>query len=85
MNISHLKSATLFVMLGFLTPPVSYSQSKGLKTITKEEMEYHLDFLGAKEFRGRETPSPELEIATLYLGNWAKYNNLKPIMADGSF
>jgi hypothetical protein len=48
-------------------------------------MRYHLDFLGAKEFRGRETPSPELEIATVYLGNWAKYNNLKPVMADGSF
>ena len=85
MSVRHLKSVALFVMLGFLVSPVSFSQSKGLKTITEQEMRYNLDFLGAKEFRGRETPSSELEIATLYLGNWAKYNNLKPIMADGSF
>lgn len=73
------------MMLVFTVLPASFSQSRGLRTITSQEMKYHLDFLGAKEFRGRETPSPELEIATLYLGNWAKYNNLKPVMEDGSF
>jgi hypothetical protein len=62
-----------------------FSQSKGLKTITEKELRYHLEFLGAKEFRGRETPSSELDIATLYLGNWAKNAGLKPIMKDGSF
>ncbi len=64
---------------------LSYSQSKGLKTITEKELKYHLEFLGAPEFRGRETPSPELEIATLYIGNWAKSAGLKPLMKDGSF
>jgi hypothetical protein len=62
-----------------------YSQSKGVKTITEKELRYHLDFIGAREFRGRETPSHELEIATLYIGNWAKYAGLKPLMKDGSF
>lgn len=85
MNVRYLKPIALLMMLGFLASSVCFSQSKGLKTITEQEMRYHLDFLGAKEFRGRETPSPELEIATVYLGNWAKYNNLKPVMADGSF
>jgi hypothetical protein len=61
------------------------SQAKGMKTITEKELRYHLGFLGAREFRGRETPSPELEIATHYIGNWAKYNGLKPLMKDGSF
>jgi hypothetical protein len=61
------------------------SQTKGLKTITEEELRYHLGFLGAKEFRGRETPSHELEIATLYIGNWAKHEGLKPLLKDGSF
>ncbi|MBK9389021.1 MAG: hypothetical protein IPN68_02085 [Bacteroidetes bacterium] len=61
------------------------SQAKGLKTITEKELHYHLGFLGAREFRGRETPSAELEIATLYIGNWAKYNGLKPLMKDGSY
>ena len=61
------------------------SQSKGIKTITEDELRYHLDFLGTKEFRGRETPSPELGIASVYISNWAKYNGLKPLMEDGSF
>jgi len=64
---------------------LSFSQTKGLKTITEKELRYHLEFLGAKEFRGRETPSPELEIATLYIGNWAREAGLKPILKDGSF
>jgi hypothetical protein len=63
----------------------SFSQSRGLKTITEKELRYHLAFLGATEFRGRETPSPELEIATLYLGNWLKSAGLKPVMGDGTF
>ncbi|MBI5008077.1 MAG: hypothetical protein HZB98_00130, partial [Bacteroidia bacterium] len=61
------------------------SQTRGLKTITEQDLRYHLEFLGAREFRGRETPSVELEIATLYIGNWAKHNGLKPLMKDGSF
>ena len=61
------------------------SQSRGVRTITEAELRYHLDFLGAKEFRGRETPSPELDIASLYIANWAKHNGLKPVMKDGSF
>jgi hypothetical protein len=62
-----------------------FSQSRGLRTITEAELRYHLDFLGAKEFRGRETPSQELDIVSLYLANWAKHNGLKPIMKDGTF
>ena len=73
--------AIIFMSLNEL----SFSQAKGLKTITEKELRYHLDFLGAKEFRGRETPSYELEIATHYIGNWAEYIGLKPLMQDGSF
>ena len=76
----------LFFAIIFMTlNGLCYSQAKGLKTITEKELRYHLDFLGAKEFRGRETPSHELEIATLYIGNWAKHAGLKPLMPDGSF
>ena len=55
-----------FLMLGLIcTEPATFSQLRGLGTISKKELKYNLDFLGAVEFRGRETPSPELEIATL--------------------
>ncbi len=78
-----------FILLLALTALAGYQsiigQSKGLKTITEDELRYHLGFLGAPEFRGRIMPSPELEIATLYLGNWAKSAGLTPVLPDGSF
>ena len=79
----HVRSILILILFPFFT--LSYSQSKGLKTITERELRYHLGFLGAAEFRGRETPSHELEIATLYIGNWAKNSGLKSLMKDGSF
>lgn len=63
----------------------SFAQTRGLRMISEKELKYNLDFLGSREFRGRETPSPELEIATLYLGNLAAHTGLKPGMNDGSF
>lgn len=84
----NLLKSNLFILLFLLfisISPESFSQMKGLRTISQKELKYHLDFLGSGEFRGRETPSPELEIATVYIGNWAGYVGLKPIMKDGSF
>lgn len=76
----------LILLLVLLSPCIQlFSQSKGLEAITEKELRYHLEFLGSKEFRGRETPSTELDIATLYVANWAGYAGLKPIMPDGSF
>lgn len=77
----------LFVLLIVLLLGISpcWAQVKGLKTITENELRMHLEFIAAEEFQGRETPSPHLEICTLYLGNLAKVYGLKPIMPDGSY
>ncbi len=80
----HNLIAILFLIL-LPVSRVSFSQSAGLKSITEKELRYHLDFLGAREFRGREMPSPELDIATLYLANWAGNAGLKPILENGTF
>jgi hypothetical protein len=61
------------------------SQTRGLKAISEQDLKYHLEFIAAPEFRGRQTPSYELEIATLYIGHWAEYIGLKPVLGDGSF
>ena len=82
-GISYLRFLSCAVL--FQAGMCSFSQSRGLKTITEKELRYHLEFLGAREFRGRETPSPDLEIATLYLGNWLKSAGLKPLMGDETF
>ena len=60
-------------------------QEAGLKTISESELRYHLEFLGSEVFRGRETPSPELEIATQYIGNWCKAAGVEPFLTDGSY
>jgi hypothetical protein len=85
MNIRQLRPYALLLSALICASQASFSQTKGLRVISEKELKYNLDFLGSTEFRGRETPSPELEIATLYLGNWAAYAGLKPIMKDGSF
>jgi hypothetical protein len=77
-KLSIIISLTLFASSVF-------AQSRGVKIISEEQLRYHLDFLGAKEFRGRETPSSELTITSHYIANWAKYTGLKPVMPDGSY
>ena len=78
-------TALKLILLFFLLPGNLFSQTRGLKTITGKELRYHLEFLGSREFRGREFPSPELDIATLYFANWARDAGLKPVMPDGSY
>jgi hypothetical protein len=79
-------SLTIVLLLVYLASCGSLSgQSKGLKTISEKELKYHLEFLGAREFRGRETPSAEQDIATLYLANWSRNAGLKTILPDGSY
>jgi hypothetical protein len=83
---NHLTTCCLLLIVAALAPfSDCFAQSRGLRTITEEELRYNLEFLGAREFRGRETPSPELDIATLYVANWARDAGLKSLMPDGSF
>jgi len=92
MNTEHrirIKMFQFTFTLGILFALIPFSdlnsQSRGLRTINEKELRYHLEFLAAPEFRGRETPSPELEIASLYLANWVKYAGLKPLFEGGSY
>lgn len=82
-----IKIFMIFVPLTLLifSPIPAFSQLKGLKTITEDDLRMHLEFIAADEFRGRETPSPELEICNLYLAGLAKRIGLMPLMPDGSY
>ncbi len=85
MNIGKTMPVALLAAVLCGVPATSSAQMRGLRMISEKDLRYNLDFLGSREFRGRETPSPELEIATLYIGNRAAYAGLKPGMNDGSF
>lgn len=69
--------------MGSLIPLAA--QTKGLKAISAEDMKPYLKFLGSKEFRGRNAPSSELNIASRYIALAAERIGLKPLMPNGSF
>ena len=60
-------------------------EKTGLFSITAAELKHHLDFLAADEFKGRDTPSAELKIASKYLSNLSKKYGLLPVMSDNSY
>ena len=53
--------------------------------IRAEDMKFPLQFLAAPEFRGRNTPSTELDIASKYIALMAERIGLKPLMPGGSY
>jgi hypothetical protein len=64
-------------------------QRQAVESITGTDLKRHLDILldilAADEFRGRDTPSSELKIASRYLAVMAESYGLKPLLPDGSF
>ena len=60
-------------------------QMKGMESITAEERKFHLKFLAADEFQGRNTPSNELKIASKYIALMAERYGLKPLMPEGFY
>ncbi len=78
-----LSFLVLFFFIGSLIPLAA--QTRGLKAISAEDMKPHLKFLGSKEFRGRNAPSSELNIASRYIALAAERIGLKPLMPNGSF
>ncbi|MBP1661294.1 MAG: hypothetical protein H6P95_2486, partial [Candidatus Aminicenantes bacterium] len=59
--------------------------ARALEAIRAEDMSFHLKFLGAPEFRGRETPSAEQDLASRYIALTAERIGLKPLMPGGSY
>jgi len=53
--------------------------------ITADGLFDHLSFLASDEMRGRDTPSPELEVAAEYLADRFREMGLEPAGDEGSF
>ncbi len=54
-------------------------------TISKNDIESQIYFLASDELRGRETGSPEIDIAAAYLANTLRRYNVKPAGENNSF
>lgn len=59
--------------------------SKALDSIRAGDMKFPQSFLGSAEFRGRSTPSAELDIASEYIALTAERIGLKPLLPGGSY
>ncbi len=81
------KLAAAFVILGFGFAGVLplFSQTKGLSSISAEDMKSHLRFLGAREFEGRNVPSVGLNVASKYIALVAEKCGLKPLLPGNSY
>jgi hypothetical protein len=77
----------IFLLSAFLLGCISdrEMQQKAGDSITAKELEVHLDFLASDEFRGRNTPSPELKITSRYIATMVESYGLEPLMPDGSY
>ena len=73
--------ALIAVLAGCSLSPMD----QALESINTADLKRHLDILAADEFRGRDTPSPELKIASRYLAVLVESYGLKPLLPDGSF
>jgi hypothetical protein len=86
MNKIKIFSICLVMCAGLFSCNKTIQQEKtGLFSITAAELKHHLDFLAADEFKGRNTPSAELKIASKYLSNLSKKYGLTPVMSDNSY
>jgi hypothetical protein len=59
--------------------------SRALESIRPADMAFHQKFLSSPEFRGRNTPSVEQDIASRYIALVAERIGLKPLLPGGSY
>ncbi|HYJ78596.1 MAG TPA: M20/M25/M40 family metallo-hydrolase, partial [Longimicrobiaceae bacterium] len=55
------------------------------ESITPQDLYARIEFIASDQMRGRDTPSPELEIAAGYLVNQYRLYGLQPAGEDGTF
>ncbi len=74
------------LLIGLMLGPIFVSaQSRGLKLIRAEDMRGWLEFLAAREFEGRNSPSTAYNIAARYVALEAKRIGLKPLLPGGEW
>ena len=78
-------SALAILLMLFLAFGCKSTQQKAVESITAKELKLHLGVIASDEFRGRNTPSQGLKIASRYIASMAENYGLKPLMPDGSF
>ena len=84
MNKKEVFSYLSCLCLFFAAAPAFAQSEAGIKEIvTQPEVEKHIRFLASDELQGRDTGSPELDIAARYIAESFRANGVKP--ADSTY
>ncbi|HEX6224100.1 MAG TPA: M28 family peptidase [Chryseolinea sp.] len=82
-----MRGIILFLLV--MTAAGASAQKKiidGIKgSVTALESEAHMSFLASDEMRGRDTGSPEIEIAANYISTQLKIYGVKPVLGDSNY
>ena len=78
-----MKKAMLLGVFVLICTHIFAQNDKALTdaTVSKSKIESHIYFLASDELRGRDTPSPEQEIAARYIATQLKSYGVKPLPA----
>lgn len=81
-----MKKLSLFTVLFLFIACTGFTQvvsEKGLSQITSDYLKKQIDFLASDSLKGRNTPSPELDIAANYIAN--EFSKLGIKKVNGSY
>ncbi len=80
---------SIFLILLIISAGSTVAQRKVVQSIqssvTARESEAHLSFLASDEMRGRDTGSPEIDIAANYIKTQLKIYGAKPVQGDTTY
>ena len=79
------KVITIIIVFFVLLANAQTDVEKVNSTISKSDIESQIYFLASDELRGRETGSPEIDIAAAYLANMLRRYNVRPVGENNSF
>lgn len=88
MKTFHLFSVifTAFVAFCFADAKAQSKTAEMVKsTISPQEVKLNVHFLSSDELRGRDTGSPEIDIAAAYIANWFRAHGAEPAYSDSSY
>ena len=82
-----MRTTTLIALFFLFIAPLFSQTEKELveATVTKNNIEGHIYFLSDDLLKGRETGTPELEIAASYLANTFRRYGVQPVSKTGSY
>jgi len=81
--------SSIFIVIVAFSYVDSAAQSQSVSDITtavsQEQVKLNVHFLSADELRGRDTGSPEIDIAAAYIVNWFRAHGVQPAYGDSSY